>query len=677
MGLLERLSTFVRPNRPANPEANRSLRPAEPIKEAGKDVRAPLRLRVTDSALHARDKTASFKASLAKQWETLNGTPPGKFWGQAFSGASSEFTAANFKAHPNFLEAFNRALPGIENRVYGYEVEHGDDSRLLLIKQDPYQPPKQRIQVEVFTKAGEPAGYGHYDHADKTLTWGAENALPPPAPRPAPFAPPAPAPAPQAAPRPAAAQPAPVPVAARVETAPMSDSRSIWEEAQRRSASVPPPAAAPVAAAEPVVVRPEPKLWNSVTPETPAGPPEARALATALRTPALEAQATAALDGAPSADARAALASNLASFASLSSQATSAFDYAQSGSGPRYPMRREDYRRLQASGPQSPRQEQSRRSLSAQLEEALQGEPQGVSGRVDAALVKNFVGEIGLRPEEVKDWKITPEAVRRATADEALAPLRSLNENLGPSRPMMAWAGSGHYAPSDKAALAEVAHGVIRHVLEGDFETWRMRRPEAEEQLSIVSPEKRETWAAPMEIKDGPLTTREEKGNGLLWVTKIGGPSYGFDYGPQSLLSILGNPRMTPIVANLEGQRDPVLRAGLRLIQTAAGKPMLFLDEPQFDFAFGGNRVAAAKAVVKHALAKAKAMDLPLGVHPGTLAFNPAEIGAVGQPSTDQFVLTPSAARVEATTTFGRHDWMQMDRWTSPPVRYVAVKSLG
>jgi hypothetical protein len=243
---------------------------------------------------------------------------------------------------------------------------------------------------------------------------------------------------------------------------------------------------------------------------------------------------------------------------------------------------------------------------------------------------------------------------------------------------MPMWTGSASYSPEDKAALAEVGKDVIRHTLEGDFEAWRMHRPEVQEQLSIATPEQRQAWAAPLRLGSDGLVTEDEKGLGLLWVTKIGGPSYGFDYGPHSLLSVLGNPRMTPIVARMEGQEDPILRAGLRLIQTTDKRLMLFLDEPQFDFAFSGNRVAASKAVVKHALAKAQAMDLPLAVHPGTLSFHPVEIGLVGQPQADRFVLTPSAAKVEATTTFGRHDWMQTAPWVSPmPVRYVAVRPTG
>ena len=58
-------------------------------------------------------------------------------------------------------------------------------------------------------------------------------------------------------------------------------------------------------------------------------------------------------------------------------------------------------------------------------------------------------------------------------------------------------------------------------------------------------------------VGGGHLKTREEDGIDLLWVTKIGGPSHGFDYGPHCLLPLLANGRTKAI---LDAKASPGLR---------------------------------------------------------------------------------------------------------------------
>jgi hypothetical protein len=373
---------------------------------------------------------------------------------------------------------------------------------------------------------------------------------------------------------------------------------------------------------------------------------------------------------------------NLQSLAMLVDDSLSTPDYRTLGpksmrneNGPKkMPESRLEYRNRQFSseveGRSAQRREEARALMRADVEKASQSaDPEKAIQKV---LVDTFLKQIGVDPAQAKGWKPTGEAIRTAIQQELVAPLRSLNENV--------MRAAGH-RPETRPELARVVEQITQHVVEGDYADWRRNNPASKKQLEVYSEDQRKAWHTPLAIaSDGGLTTREETGNELMWVTKIGGPSHGFDRNIECLMPLLANDRTTPII--VDDPRWPhngAARAYLRALETPEGKPILYLEPRQRDFPHSDQVSSVSdssleQALVKHAIAKADAMGVPLSLSPhlGDIA---RRLGASYDRTWDRYVLQPSGGVFEASDTLSKdHDWPQQSKQTTSHLERLIVR---
>ena len=242
---------------------------------------------------------------------------------------------------------------------------------------------------------------------------------------------------------------------------------------------------------------------------------------------------------------------------------------------------------------------------------------------------------------------------------ELLLPLRALNETIQDMDDNHA----GQYA-----AFRTSVESITQHVLEGDFKAWRYGTETSQAQMAGLTDGARATWQKTEKTEaaspHGKLSVEEEDGLGLFWITKIGGPSHGFDVGGHCLLPLLSNARTKAIVVTDDKWQDyPAARAYLRLLHRPDGSPILYLEPTQRDFphddAFPHADVddAVNQAVVAHAIAKAEAMQLPLSIRFDFAGYTDAELTKDRE---NRYVLAPSGGVLEASDTLTlRHDWVQ------------------
>lgn len=258
--------------------------------------------------------------------------------------------------------------------------------------------------------------------------------------------------------------------------------------------------------------------------------------------------------------------SRLASFTRLVEQAGSAPNYALTRTGHHNLWSRGEYRR-QLQDPDvvfhsESRLEYSRDQLAALLASAAASETPEVA--LGEALGGAFLHEVGLHAKETKDWAPTPEGVGEALAAEALVPFRALVETMDDAR-------RGY--PRGVPAMKAVVRDIIRSAVEGRYESWRTDNPASREQLAPLSVAQRRAWLSDhgesaRDDHGRSLATREETGLELLWVTKIGGPSHGFDQGPHCLLPLLSNARTRPILVDRSDYpENAIARSYLRLLE--------------------------------------------------------------------------------------------------------------
>ncbi len=369
---------------------------------------------------------------------------------------------------------------------------------------------------------------------------------------------------------------------------------------------------------------------------------------------------------------------NLSAFALLADGATATPDYQHTGMGWHYPSSRTTYR-ARAWEPwtmlaSENRLQGSRVDLTGALRKALRSDEPAAA--LERALVDGFVSEIGVPADVAAGLGAKPSAVREALAQEAFTPLRALNETVDDMAPQAPWT---------RDALRAVVAEVTRHVARGDYRQWRYDLPTSQRQLAALAPNQKQVWKSGHSVRGkGPtqhLRTQEEDGLGLLWLTKIGGPSHGFDYGGQCLLPLLTNARTKAIVVHdARSPEHPSARAYLRMLEVEGHPPRLYLEPLQRDFLHrrkfgeGLENQAFQKVILEHALAKAKQMGLSLSVSP---ALGPLlrELGHAGRPSNDRYVLEPSGGVFEASDTLSaKHDWVQTEREVTRPLERLIVE---
>jgi hypothetical protein len=368
---------------------------------------------------------------------------------------------------------------------------------------------------------------------------------------------------------------------------------------------------------------------------------------------------------------------NLGAYALMTDSAATMLDYQACGTGwdgwdsggdfcKHYPEDRQAYRlreypRLYEFRSQA-RQERSRAQLGEALSEALAGK--GVAKAVEKSLVEQFITQIGVDAETSKEWKPTAEGVSKALDQELFIPLRALYDASG-NLDHRGINIKGHDPQNLNRMSREAVTEMVRHVAEGDFDDWRFNHEKSRVQLECLTPAQEEAFRAPVSIEKigragKKLSTHDEQGAGLFWVTKIGGPSHGFDMLSQCLLGLVANARNSAIVIDEDGHKG-LARSIMRLVPTAEGQPMLYLEMLQVDFPryMSVDREELRKMIYEHALAKARAMGVPLAIAPSRHESAEAfakKLGVRGQRQAVHFVLHPSAAVFEASDTLlGQH----------------------
>jgi hypothetical protein len=359
---------------------------------------------------------------------------------------------------------------------------------------------------------------------------------------------------------------------------------------------------------------------------------------------------------------------NVTAFTQLADSATSALDYRKDQASWVGPMAREHYRLKKYDGYRiqnaSERQNASKENIRKTLAEALkQDDP---AKAVETALVAAFLPEIGVTAAQSKDWNMTAGAIRAALDHELLFPLRALNERTVAGISMK-FHGRGLEEPGKQALDA-----ILQHVLEGSYEDWIYTNPVGAQQLSAMSDEQRAKWRADHSTtavtqSGRTLTTREEGGLDTFWITKIGGPSHGFDMFSHCLLPVVSNARSKAIlVDDPDYSHAATARAYLRALSFSdSGKPLLYLEPIEPDKYFKPDYRGMHDAVIKHAVEKAQELGVALVIN-GFLARHAIELGFSGKPDSPRMILEASNGLFEASDTLissrGFHDWVQMER---------------
>lgn len=365
---------------------------------------------------------------------------------------------------------------------------------------------------------------------------------------------------------------------------------------------------------------------------------------------------------------------NLIALAVLADTARTAPDYSTTGASWSYPRSRTDYRARRFDAWDLFAAEGRRENTEARLGNLAKavGASEDPARALSKGLVDAFLREVGVPEKTSKTWNVTAASVRKALEHEAFLPLRSLNENLGEMQQQ-----KGAAAHADE--IRKVVEDVTQHVLEGDYREWRYESPKSAKQLSVLSNEQRAGWKKGLELESpsangGKLKTREEDGVELLWVTKIGGPSHGFDYGPHCLLPLLANGRTKAILVDDDRwPQNAAARCYLRVLSREDGSPVLFLEPLQRDFPHRdvhqnkNEDTAFRLAQVQHALAKSRELGVPLTVS----AYDDFALKHLGVPfkrDDQKIVIEASAGVFEASDTmFQGHDFPQTKRMVSEP----------
>lgn len=393
----------------------------------------------------------------------------------------------------------------------------------------------------------------------------------------------------------------------------------------------------------------------------------ARAVSARLKMPALQATVLEAINAAG--DAGKALEKRLISFALLVDEAVTAPDYRRSfGCGG---MDRSTYRaRQHARGDDLGRQQASRAELSRSLTEALTSKDPLAA--VEAALVTQFLREIGLKAHEIAGWQAKPDAIAAALEAEAFLPIRAFVER---------GARDTGYLPREltHAVVVEAVHAIV----EGRYAEWRLTNAGSKEQLSVLTPAQLEAFKQRIGVtfevgaandQKVELKTREIGGENLelFWATKCGGPSHGFDLSVTCSLSLVVNGRNTIIVVDDPRWPHPAARTYLRLVsRPETGQPVLFLEGPALDFPYPRHlMIDLEKACIRHAIEKAKLMGVPLAIS-GSISRAVQELKLpvkTHAPFAEPYKLGPSLL-LEAASVFGSHDWPQRQAEVRPVVK--------
>ncbi len=372
----------------------------------------------------------------------------------------------------------------------------------------------------------------------------------------------------------------------------------------------------------------------------------------------------------------------LVSYAILADSALSALDYRVTGNGwkgwnqfsTKYPASREGYRtrsyRPDLELASNSRRVASQKNLAANLLVAL-----GNEAPVDAlegALVANFLRELNVDPATSAGWNSNVASVACALDRELFVPLRALHDATGKLDHDGVPLGD-HTRPELDRRCRAVVEDLIRTVADGTFADWRFSNPLGRAQLSALTPDQEQAFRKPRSVvmaspSKPELRTRNEQGDGLFWLTKIAGPSHGFDMLSQCHLALLANARNNGIVVDVDGRPDAA-RSVVRVLTTTKNKPLLYLEMLQLCFELpqfsGVERDDYRIPILRHALEMAREMKVPLAIAYSKYENTEQllkELGVKGRRGELDIHLHPSNGVFEASDSMvGAHHAPQVD----------------
>ncbi len=377
--------------------------------------------------------------------------------------------------------------------------------------------------------------------------------------------------------------------------------------------------------------------------------------------------------------ARPAIDDQLIAFALLADQAIHAPDYARLPPGVS-PQCRAAHRRRQGDAAQSlelrfanyERREHCVATLRSVLGRvARAGDP---AAALAAALPNEMLRQCGIAASEATAWRPTTAGILHLLRCEGLTPLRGL------------WAYRGRMSarnPELRARTLSVLAEMTGAMLAGTYEQWLFEGRIPDEQLRCLDARQRLLWrTADSHAYDG-LTTREENGLERMWVTKIGGPSHGFDHGPDCLLPFLANAYTTAIL--VDDPRHPenaAARCYLRVLEAPGGQPVLYLEPLQRDFPYREHfpdpedKLRVHAAILRHAVAKADKLGVPLVTADFGVEMAALRTGVPLYEASSYLVMPASRGIREASDTLLRlHDWPQLETRNSDQLPLLVYES--
>lgn len=358
-------------------------------------------------------------------------------------------------------------------------------------------------------------------------------------------------------------------------------------------------------------------------------------------------------------------------------------DYATLGLHWNHPIARIQYRQGKHQSIMAPASRQRAERSRSRLESALLSISRGELD-CQTAVRTAVVLEIGLQMDGRVARMSSFDGCSAAMEAELLLPLRAYNE----AQRCMHRTHAGEPVPADK--IAEVVESITMATLSrpGGFADWRYGNPVGQEQLRGLTSLQTALWrvATSMQHKSGLRTHEDAEGElGFFWATKIGGPSHGFDFEAQCHLPLLANARhKVVLLSDPEWRHGPAGRAHFRLLWSAGleGNPATIL-EPRLwleavNICFSAvdtvHQENFVPAFLRHAIAKADAMEVPLLVDPRltqvllAVAQDFGSGGAVGQIH-ERLVLRPTNGVCEASDYLSnRHDWVQLQEEVTEPL---------
>lgn len=262
-----------------------------------------------------------------------------------------------------------------------------------------------------------------------------------------------------------------------------------------------------------------------------------------------------------------------------------------------------------------------------------------------------FIDEIYGNEKLIDNIQLYPlENLHKILCYNLSMPLRSLNVNIPEFNKNMT-------NKLDRDRIKKFLFELQNSMFKGNYVDFKFKS--IDKQLSHLSLFNRHLWKYQYKVlHDLNNITTEGDDNYYIyfWATKIGGPSHGFDIGPQCLYSLLGNARNKVILLYNKELNDYVARSYLRVLKTD-NECILFLEEVQFNEKYVYNNYKLKKIwkqyIIEHAYKRSKLLNIKLAIP--WIKNKPKKKLRI--------ILDPSDAILEASDYIcNKHDWVQLNK---------------